>query len=135
MPSIGIVEKKRKKLTSDERLVFLLIASRMVVCPFSASAITSAPTRDSHIPISQVKKRWGVIHANSFCIFWQKSPILLHLLGILVTSAPTRNSHIPIFQGQKAIGGPILPYLHEQLKQKSMNIIFLVCTLLNCFAL
>ena len=46
----------------------------MVVCPFSASAITSAPTRDSHIPISQVKKRWGVIHANSFCIFWQKKP-------------------------------------------------------------
>ena len=67
--------------------------------------------------------------------FDKKSPILLHLLGILVTSAPTRNSHIPIFQGQKAIGGPILPYLHEQLKQKSMKIIFLVCTLLNCFAL
>ena len=37
----------------------------------------------------------------------------------LVISAPTWDSHIPISQTQKAIGGPILPYLHEQLKQKS----------------
>ena len=38
--------EKGRKVTSDERLVFLLIASRMVVCPFSALAITS---RSEHV--------------------------------------------------------------------------------------
>ena len=72
MPSIGIVEKKRKKLTSDERLVFLLIASRMVVCPFSASAITSAPTRDSHIPTSPVL--YTVCSIEPLCVLHSRFP-------------------------------------------------------------